>query len=119
MVTTFKTAVTYKKWQWPNSAHITYAWHALLLWHMYLHTYKYKYIQLCKLTPKQHHFGLLDYSGPNQAELTYSSIIATIILLNTKQKKKRMLTFKVVNKTVTNTLHGTNFQMSNIRNRLV
>ena len=28
-----------KKWQWPNSAHITYAWHALLVWHTYLHTY--------------------------------------------------------------------------------
>ena len=24
-----------------NSAHITYAWHALLLWHTYLHTYIY------------------------------------------------------------------------------
>ena len=41
VVTTFKTAGTYKKWQWPNSAHITYAWHALLLWHTYLHTYIY------------------------------------------------------------------------------
>ena len=33
VVTTFKTAGTYKKWQWPNSTHITYAWHVLLLWH--------------------------------------------------------------------------------------
>ena len=38
LVTTFKTTGTYKKWQWPNSTHITYAWHALLLWHTYLHT---------------------------------------------------------------------------------
>ena len=36
MVTTFKTAGTHKKWQWTNSAHIMYAWHALLLWHTYL-----------------------------------------------------------------------------------
>ena len=25
VVTTFETAGMYKKWQWPNSAHITYA----------------------------------------------------------------------------------------------
>ena len=43
VVTTFKTAVAYKKWQWTYSAHITYAWHALLLWHAYLHIY-YKYL---------------------------------------------------------------------------
>ena len=44
MVTTFKTAGTHKNWQWPNSSHITYAWHALLIWHTYLHTYIYIYI---------------------------------------------------------------------------
>ena len=37
LVTTFKIAETYKKLQWTNSAHIAYAWHALLLWHTYLH----------------------------------------------------------------------------------
>ena len=31
LVTTFETACTHKKWLWPNSAYITYAWHALLL----------------------------------------------------------------------------------------
>ena len=46
MVTTFKTAGTYKNWLWPNSAHITYAWHALLIWHTYLHTYIYIYIYI-------------------------------------------------------------------------
>ena len=46
VVTTFKTAGTYKKWLWPNSAHITYAWHALLIWHTYLHTYIYIYIYI-------------------------------------------------------------------------
>ena len=45
VVTTFKTAGTHRKWQWPNSAHITYVWHALLLWHTYLHTYIYIYIR--------------------------------------------------------------------------
>ena len=64
------------------------------------------------------HFGLLDNGGPIKVELTYSSIIAILILLNTKQKKCT-LTLKVVNKTVTNKLHGTNFQSSNSRNRLV
>ena len=44
VVTTFKTAGTYKKWLWPNSAHIKYAWHALLIWHTYLHTYIYVYV---------------------------------------------------------------------------
>ena len=33
--------------------------------------------------------------------------------------KTRTLILKVVNKTVTNTLHGTNFQASNDSNRLV
>ena len=28
VVTTFETAGKYKKWQWPNSADITYAWYA-------------------------------------------------------------------------------------------
>ena len=42
LVTTFETAGTYKKWLCPNSAHITYTWHALLLWHTYLHTYTYR-----------------------------------------------------------------------------
>ena len=46
MVTTFKTAGTYKNWQWPNSAHIMCAWHALVLWHRYLHTYIYIYIYI-------------------------------------------------------------------------
>ena len=68
-------------------------------------------------TPKQRYFGLLDNSGPIQVEITYSSIIAIVILLNTKQKKTRTLTLKVVSKTVSNTLHGTNFQASNSRNR--
>ena len=46
-------------------------------------------MQLYKLTwtPKQRHYGLLDNSRPIQVELTYSSIIAVVILLNTKQKK--------------------------------
>ena len=69
------------------------------------------------LNTKSCHFGLLDNSGPIQVELTYSSIIA--IVLNTKQKKTRTLTLKVVSKTVSNTLDGTNFQASNSRNRLV
>ena len=43
LVTTFETS-TYKKWLWPNSTYITYTWHALLLWHTYLHTYIYIYI---------------------------------------------------------------------------
>ena len=45
-----------------------------------------------------------------------------VILLITKYKKKkkpRTLTLKVVNKTATNTLHGTIFQSSNSRNRRV
>ena len=42
-----------------------------------------------------------------------------VILLNTKQKKTRTLTLKVVSKTVTNTLYGTNFQASNDRNILI
>ena len=46
-------------------------------------------------------------------------MITIVILLNTKHKKTCTLTMKVVNKTVTNTLHGTNFQASNSRNRLV
>ena len=71
------------------------------------------------LNNKAGHFGLLDNSGPIQVELTYSSIIAIVILLNTKGKKPRTLTLKVVNKTVTNKLHCTNFQASNSRNRLV
>ena len=33
-----------QKWLWPNSAHNTYAWHALLLWHMCVHIYIYMYI---------------------------------------------------------------------------
>ena len=41
LVTTFETAGTYKKWLWPNSAHIMYTWHAPILWHTYLHTYIY------------------------------------------------------------------------------
>ena len=41
LVTTFETVGTYKKWLWPNSAHIMYTWHALILWHTYLHTYIY------------------------------------------------------------------------------
>ena len=45
VVTTFKTAGMYKKWQWPNSAHITYAWHALVIWyntsiHIYIYIYR-------------------------------------------------------------------------------
>ena len=32
------------KWQWPNSAHISYMWHALLLWHTYVRTQIYMYI---------------------------------------------------------------------------
>ena len=43
LVTTFKTAGTYKKKQYPNSVQIKYAWHVLLLWHTYLHTYIYIY----------------------------------------------------------------------------
>ena len=35
----------------------------------------------------QSHFGLLDNSGPIQVELNDSSIIAIVILLNTKHKK--------------------------------
>ena len=35
----FKIAGSYKKWRLPNSAHITYARHAILFWHMYLRTY--------------------------------------------------------------------------------
>ena len=46
LVTTFETTGTYKKWLWPNSAYITYTWHALLLWHTYLHTYIYIYIYI-------------------------------------------------------------------------
>ena len=61
----------------------------------------------------------LKSSGPIQVKLTYSSIIAIVILLNTKHKKNATLTLKVVNKTVTNKLHGTNFQASNSRNRLL
>ena len=71
------------------------------------------------LNTKAAHFGLLDNSGPIQVELTYSSIIAIVMLLNTKHKIPPTLTLKVVNKTVTNTLHGTNFPASNSRNRLV
>ena len=41
LVTTFETAGTYKKWLWSNSAYIAYTWHALLIWHTYLHTYIY------------------------------------------------------------------------------
>ena len=44
LVTKFETAGTYEKWLWPNSAHITYAWHALLLLYSYLHTYIYLYV---------------------------------------------------------------------------
>ena len=72
------------------------------------------------LSTKAGHYGLLDNSGPIHIELIYSSIIAIVILLNTKHKKKTsMLTLKVVSKTVTNTLHGTKFQASNGRNILV
>ena len=71
------------------------------------------------LNTKQRHFGLLDNSGPIQVELTYSSIIVIVILLDTKHKKTRTLTLNLVNKTVTITLHGTNFKASNSRNRLV
>ena len=39
VVTMFKTDGTHKKCQWPNSAHIMFALHALLLWHTCLHTY--------------------------------------------------------------------------------
>ena len=48
-----------------------------------------KFIQLCKLTssPKRRHYELLDKSGAIQVELTYGSIIAIVILLNTKHKK--------------------------------
>ena len=71
------------------------------------------------LNTKADHFGLLDNSGPFQVELIYSSIFAIIILLNTKHKKKTCtLTLKVVKKTVTNTLHGTNFSSVYGRNRL-
>ena len=61
----------------------------------------------------------LKQCGPIQVELTYSSIIVMVILLNTKHKKKLPLTLNVMNKTVTNTLHGTNFKASNSRNRLL
>ena len=69
---------------------------------IYFITYA-KFIQLCKLTStsKQRHFGILDNSGPIPVELTYSSIIANVILRNAKQKKTRKLTLKIVNETVT------------------
>ena len=47
LVTTFETTGTYKKWLWPNSAYITYTWHALLLWHIYLHTHTHTHIYIC------------------------------------------------------------------------
>ena len=72
------------------------------------------------LNTKAASFWLLDNSAAIQGELTYSGIIAIVISMNTKhQKKTCTLTLKVVNKTVTNILHGTNFQASNSRNRLV
>ena len=43
LVTTLETAGTYKEWLWPNSAYITYVWHALLFCFTYLHTYIYIY----------------------------------------------------------------------------
>ena len=53
LVTTFKTAGTHKKWQRPNSDHITYAWHALLIWHTYLHTYIHIYTAPARIcTPR-------------------------------------------------------------------
>ena len=60
--------------------------------------------------------GLIDNSGPIQVELMLQPVV---ILLNTKHTKKCTLTLKVVNETVTNTLHGTNFHTSNSRNRLI
>ena len=76
-----------------------------------------KFIQLCKhtSTPKQRHFGLLDNSGPIQAELIYSSIM----LLSYTHTQKAHTYLEGCDKTVTNTLHGTNFQAPNSRNRLV
>ena len=44
LVTKFETAGTYEQWMWSNSAHITYAWHALLLRYSYLHTYINLYV---------------------------------------------------------------------------
>ena len=48
LVTTFETGGTYKKWLWPNSAHITYMWHALLLCYtfFYFHTHIYIFIHI-------------------------------------------------------------------------
>ena len=46
LVTTFETAGTYKKRLWPNSAYITYMWHALLFCFMYLHTHIHIYIYI-------------------------------------------------------------------------
>ena len=77
----------------------------------------YTTVQTYLNTTKQRHFGLLDNSGPIQVELTYSSIIAIVILLNIKYKKMHTYLECSVNKTVTNTLHGTNFQASNSRKR--
>ena len=44
LVATFETAGTYKKWLWPNSAYITYTWHALLFCFTYIDTYIYIFI---------------------------------------------------------------------------
>ena len=48
-----------------------------------------------------HQFGLLDSSGPIQVELrlTFVTVVTIVRKLNTEQKKKCMLTLKVVNKT--------------------
>ena len=43
LVTTFETAGTYKKWLWPNSAYITYTWHATNM--TYVPPYIYIYIR--------------------------------------------------------------------------
>ena len=68
------------------------------------------------LNTKAGNFGLLDNSGPIQVELTYSSIIAIVILLTKHKKSAHAYLLNVVNKTVTNTLHDINFQASNSRN---
>ena len=55
-----------------------------------------------------------------EQRLTTSATVVVPLSENwTLNDKKHTLTLKVVNETVINTVHHTNFQLSNSRNRLV
>ena len=84
MVTTFETVGTYKKWLWPNSAHITYAWHVATIMPTSIHIYIYTYTapdRICTpLIVSRLLRSLANYSKVTIAE---SKLVARVSMSNT------------------------------------